>query len=616
MRAILVTLLLSLLPTTAFAITVRLPPNLPKCEESKGGFQVPFDASATGTTFYERAKDFTLTTLGGDFELSKRWTGCDSVMVLTFQERLEADLFESGRVAKWLKGSPTNVDYILYSLESDMGAAAERVKAKVEAGMASLTAEQKNHWTSRIHYVSAKDTTWIAALVQYLIETPPNYVFGFNIDRYGYIVPRGNMSNMMSNLSVPEINLLTYEAEYMNFQAAREVELASENEPRVIRVFEKDYTANLDYVDNYSVSKFKEVVLPSAEELRQYERVEVDHEIECQFFPEMRCDKSGQYGCVDWKGGCAEWDSPVRLYLCDKDDPKTKDVDESMTQCETLVMEMITPYARAGRWITDVRHLLGLIADGGTRRFRIFSQQPAVNTVELRFVKKSDPNDKTFALGYVPLWCNDENGDMSFDADYDENRGPMDFTPPKGATKAVFFASIRGGGAAGTKYCAEFCNHEHTFTLNDGEPITKSHPEANDILEGCLKQIGQGTVPTQWGNWARGRANWCPGREIAPHQIDFSEWLEPGVNTLYYSTTVDGKQTGKVPKGASIAMWSYMVFYGTPESVAAAKDDSSEESGCSCTTASSGLSLGAFLALGALALVSRRGLSARRRQQG
>ena len=62
---------------------------------------------------------------------------------------------------------------------------------------------------------------------------------------------------------------------------------------------------------------------------------------------------------------------------------------------------------------------------------------------------------------------------------------------PASAKKVELRAIISGHGGA-TDNCAEFCNHQHEFTVG-GKALLKDYPEVGD-QEGCLAQIGQGAL--------------------------------------------------------------------------------------------------------------------------
>ena len=147
-----------------------------------------------------------------------------------------------------------------------------------------------------------------------------------------------------------------------------------------------------------------------------------------------------------------------------------------------------------------------------------------------------------------------------------EDKLPIEFTPPEGTTKVEIAGVISGHGfGADTFNCAEFCDHQHQFQVNDGTPIIKTHPEAGSPL-GCADQVAIGTVPNQSGTWVYGRAGWCPGMEVPVWRVDFTADVDvSGSNTLEYIGLVRGEIY--YPSYTSgtfrprVDMRSYLVYY-------------------------------------------------------
>jgi len=150
-----------------------------------------------------------------------------------------------------------------------------------------------------------------------------------------------------------------------------------------------------------------------------------------------------------------------------------------------------------------------------------------------------------------------------------ESKLPITFTPPAGATRVGVTAVISGHGFGNTQEgCAEFCDHQHRFTINDAASYTKTHGESGSRW-GCAEQVGEGVVPNQAGTWIFGRAGWCPGLEVRPWSVDITGDVTPGVeNTLGYTGLFEG-EVNYVPKynngysstDARIDMQSYLVYY-------------------------------------------------------
>jgi hypothetical protein len=500
---------------------------------SEGGSVLPFDPTATGTDFGQRAGDFTLTTLDGTLHLSDIWNGCDSIVFIDMSSGLAFELLNE--VTEWLQTSPANVHYILYPPQKTPSSA-ESYRTTIE----TAPGYDETAWKSRIHYVSELDASgWVDQRIVKAASIGKEA--GFAIDRQGTIRTLGGNGDLFGTAA----RLLTYVPKYYNFEAAREVTLASE-EASVLPILDHVATANPNWVKMYTVSAYQEVELPSAAELAAYGTVELDHEVTCASYPEHQTNGTG---------GCAEWDSQVDLYLCD---PGISPIPQPTAQCDTLVARLITPYARPGRWITDVSHLLALAKEGGKRTFRLYSQQPVTSTMSLRFIKKACA-DKRVVLDIVPLtaW----NGlNQKMDPTYNDRHTPIVFDAPVGTTAAELFLIVTGHHEAPGSECGEWCNHQHLFTLNVGTTHKKDHPGIRDTY-GCADTPG--SVPMQWGNFASRRAAWCPGRNVDPWRVDLTADLKAGSNQLGYQMQVDGANyISTAADPGSIDMWGYVILYG------------------------------------------------------
>lgn len=217
----------------------------------------------------------------------------------------------------------------------------------------------------------------------------------------------------------------------------------------------------------------------------------------------------------------------------------------------------VTTYHREGRYIHDASFALALLQRGGTTRFQWRGGNPYITSIDLRL--SDDPEVSGHPSGYIPLFTGGR-----FDPDYNSRHEPLEVDIPADATRVELVATISGHGFGNDDYnCAEFCDHEHTFTV-DGTPFVKSHPEANAPL-GCVEDVVNGTVPNQFGTWFFGRGGWCPGREVLPTVFDVTDAVTPGSTaTLTYQAGVAGLDGGP-PQGdgfaARIDLESYLIIW-------------------------------------------------------
>jgi len=265
-----------------------------------------------------------------------------------------------------------------------------------------------------------------------------------------------------------------------------------------------------------------------------FDTLEIDLEVHCRQTPDL----------------CSEWDRNAYIHLCD---------DDACTSVKEIG-RWITPYSRPGRmrWVWDASPFLGLLRDGGARRFRIITgpEWEEATTYDLRASLRLSDRGGPRAFEAVPAFT----GGV-FDATYNEGRDPVSFTPPTGTTKVELVVIVSGHGQGGTSNCAEWCNHEHTFTVNGAATHRIDFPDQAGEPLGCAARSVEGVVPGQWGNWAPGRAAWCPGLPVSAHRIDITGEVTIGaVNDLAYRGTFEGREP---PGGENVVidLSSYVVFY-------------------------------------------------------
>jgi hypothetical protein len=216
------------------------------------------------------------------------------------------------------------------------------------------------------------------------------------------------------------------------------------------------------------------------------------------------------YYCHTAEGLSSEAEALSADFSCIEDDPKTKDVDES--SCSGANHADLVTGCNEAAWIS-------LVGEGST------------------------------------LWG-------SWQEVWHEGKRPVSFTPPEGTAQVGLVAVVSGHGFGDTAAnCAEFCDHQHEFTLNDATAHTKTHPEVGNTF-GCADQVADGTVPNQSGTWVYGRAGWCPGMEVRPWVVDITDDVSIGTdNQISYLGLMDGAVWKPGSTGANVRMQSYLVYY-------------------------------------------------------
>jgi hypothetical protein len=196
---------------------------------------------------------------------------------------------------------------------------------------------------------------------------------------------------------------------------------------------------------------------------------------------------------------------------------------------------------------------------GGTRHFRWdfappWNVQPTATTLTLRFSnhkKGYAPAQRTFLFAGGP-----------FNDQYNVGRTPVSVAIPSAAKHVELWAIITGHGGDPITNCAEFCDHEHHFTVGSSMYV-KDFPMAA-TQAGCIPDTAQMMTPNQGGTWWYGRGGWCPGAPVPPWVVDVTKDAPAGQTVM---VSYQGMLSGMTPPAAdaggtgNIDMVSYLVVY-------------------------------------------------------
>jgi hypothetical protein len=419
---------------------------------------------------------------------------------------------------------PENAHVFVVSYESDPAAVAEDiefVEGYVDTWLNTLSDDDRAKVEARFHYV----TEGIPTMSNILAEKQAYYSgFSVAIDRYQRWRDVGGLYEL--NTFGPDINMLGYDAEYYNYEWERDHRLDAETDVTEVTV--------VDGVE-FGWQTF-DVELPDAATMATFDSLEIELESFCKEDP------------ADYPNNwtCGEWDYNAELYLCDVEDPDV---------CSTIVARWITPYGRYSKWAWDVTPMMALFADGGTRRFAINNANVYTSTMRLR-MRDNGATDHPAEAVY--LW-----GGGNFDATYNDAHLPIEVDIPADVTRVELVADITGHGfGADAANCAEFCNHQHEFTVNGGTPHLHENPAVYDA-RGCEGAVSSGVVPNQYGTWWYGRGGWCPGWVVEPVRFDITAEVTPGAkNTIAYRGLFEGEPPyTPLHGGGNIYMNSWLVFW-------------------------------------------------------
>jgi hypothetical protein len=509
--------------------------------------RVPF-RPGTGTRLGDVAGDFTVQELDGStFTLSEDWSGCESyVFLVHFPGRTDA-LFE-GVLDRLFLEAPRNVRYFVISDAEDEAsrlAFAERLSMSLDEGLAfhALSAEDQAFWKERFHFVTDRLATvegsvsahvndyiaWAATpeavvdLAERGLARPPLPVV-FGIDRAQAWDTGTNLAPAVG--MDPQLGMAAFLGHFYDYRAALEARLASET-ATVVSLIDETTTGRV-FV--------REVELPSATEMAEFDTLEIDLAI--------TCDTMNPFGC-------SEWDRIGAVHLCADGMPCTERVE---------IGRWITPYWRPGRqhYAIDASPFLAFLREGGTRSFAVELgpdwERPTewIVSASLRLrTQGGRPRATGGALAF-------RGG--RFDAMYND-RLPFTFTPPAGSTRVELVTILSGHDQTAGENCAEWCDHRHTFTVNGTPlPVIAHEGEIGDA-RGCAARSREGVIPGQWGNWAQARAYWCPGLPVAARRDDVTAQSRIGeANELTYR----GSYIAGAPRGGDIALSAYVIWYEGP----------------------------------------------------
>jgi hypothetical protein len=495
-------------------------------------------ADQFGPFRHQLARDFGATLLdGAEFRLSRHWNGCESYVFLTDTIPLSdanGGAAWSQDIADLIGRSPRNVNYIFVSRSLSENAAREsvgRVQAQVDTVLQGMSEEDAAHWRTHLLLVAepaANISGWVKSALR------GHGTRGMAIDRFQRVRGVGSMADVVRYDRVAadaggwpwtnNIAYAAYEARHFNFEANRAARMAAETITEV-SLFAGETVAGFQDV---------EVDLPDADTMAGFDTFEVE--------VEQRCP-NGEPAEV---GNCGAWDYLAYLWLSEGP--------EGMEQ-RTELARFITSYHRETHWVVDVTPMLALLKDGGHRKFRWefapeWNTQPTATWLKLRFSNRGK--------GYRPDTVVSVATGGAFNAMYNAGRMPVMAEIPADARRVELYAVTTGHGAE-TNQCAEFCDHQHAYTVNGREHL-QGFPEAQ-VPDGCVDMVDRGMTPNQYGTWWFGRGGWCPGMQVDPFVVDVSDEAPAGSTA---TVTYEGRFGGRAPPpdgSGNIALNAWLVIY-------------------------------------------------------
>jgi Peptide-N-glycosidase F, C terminal len=469
---------------------------------------VPWSEGPYGTNIRDTAGDFTLETLDGTVTFSKAWTGEDSWVFFAYEPKVPelVQAWESDALAL-LKESPANVHYVFFSAGTDPAADVAALKSRFATAVGQLAGGEA--WNERLHFVPTPAANLDPVLTSFMsAHSKHRYTArAFAIDRFQRWRQVGMLGALTGQGTAGEMRFLSRIPHNFNYERGIERERAALKPTEVVIA---DGFVHPGGWEAGNKSRL-EATFPSAEEMKGYDSMAIYAFTSCPNHLEGS------------ENGCPAWDMAHHLILCDEADPSS---------CTTEFVRYITSYHREGEWRTDISALLPLLASGGKRTFEYRGPNSYGLHISIQLWK--DPAKTERPIAIQKLWgaAPDET---RWDEAYNDTLAPIafDFDSDKATRVEIVAANTGHGFGSTTENCAEFCNHQHQFTLN-GTALSLLEYRKAGTNKGCYERVPEGVVPNQFGTWPFGRAGWCPGQDVKFETVAMGEGIRSGQNTLDY----------------------------------------------------------------------------------
>ena len=490
----------------------------------------PYQANAFGSV-----GDFTFSTTTGSYSLQSSWTGTNThLFIFNYKSSSYMSSLWNQDVGQLLSNSPDNVIITFGSFDSDYANDISSMQNRVQNWLSSQEQSIRDSWNGRIMYMDQRASTSSGSLGDIINEWSSFY---YGIDRFQRWRQIGNLLDWsQGNSCCYRLHYIANEPQMWNSEFSTELRPQDPGITTVDVWTGERHRGGWDYSATGGYHSYMNGTLPEAITMERFDTLEVHHEHRCT-------DRRDRYGIdddgdgvADRHSGCHEWDRLQRFSLCDN---------TTSNSCGTEVVRYITTYGREGQWTTDISPFLFMFLEGGDRRFK-YSGAEGGNLVITLMFSSWDDDDSRPVRGELAFNINSDkfnsnyNNESTFDRRHDVDSNSWH--------SVSIVAAITGHGFGNDpNNCAEFCNHEHRYSMN-GYDITEDHPMAgnstvNSDNEGCRKTTGEGTVANQLGSWPYGRAGWCAGQDVKLWTYDITDWINPaGTNQLLYQGLFDGAQ--------------------------------------------------------------------------
>ncbi len=505
----------------------------------------------------DTASSFTISTLGGSWSFQNNWDGEDNYLFFFKygQSSYNTALWNQD-VSDLIELLPDeNTHFFFGSFDSSYHNDMLSVQTRVNNYINTLPNEEKIHWQTHIHFIDQQAWSITGGLGDVIGDWLSFY---YGIDRFQKWREIGSLYNWARQwTSEPEYRMdyIATEAVMYNSEFMSEIRL---EDPAITQVdiFNEDWH-NGGWSSGYN--SYTNATFPNSNTMEDFNTLEIYSYHACdEHKNRYGIDDDGD-GTVDRYGGCHEWDYLQYLNIC-------SEVDNHST-CGNEFVRYITTYGREGKWLTDISPFLFMLLNGDLMEFKYSGANKGSLTI-IALLSTWEDDGLRASSGEYLFSGGSFRGEYNNESLYKRSH---QMSIPSNMIKSELVSIATGHGFGNDDAnCAEFCNHEHRFTLN-GFSTQEDHPMAGNTTvasdrEGCMKETELGVVANQLGSWPFGRAGWCAGQDVKQWTHDITSWINTnGENNLSYQGLYDGQnyipQNEGGGTGQRIELVSYVVYY-------------------------------------------------------
>ena len=554
---------------------------------------IPWNVGPYATNYMGTSGDFTIPepidenlNFTNDWKFKQEWSGKDTYVFVIYNPTNPDSVItwnsanpigQATELSLMFEKSPDNVHYFFGSYRDGgwMGDVSY-MSGRVNAALTAMNEEDREHWSNRVHYIAMDANFLEGSIADFIIakESPAWFCID-QLQRWQEVGSFWDL-NFNQNFSWYRFHFIANEPTYLNFEFGLERELAAMEYHSSIPCHERQYMPK-NCIKGESVTLLEWNAGDSythgggwggGTNIRNIELPENMEDF----------DSFAIYtyeACADHKG-CNEWDFigylnayesecsliEFSLYndcinqilpeftsqeLCENAGHRWDDGGEdSSPSCKgkwnrvwkAEVGRYITAYNREGRYISDVTPMLGVLKNENINEFNYWQPNAYGLTIKLFFWNENKE--------YTPVGAEYLHGaTRKFNLDYNNifgSENPFSYNVTDNTEKVEIVTFFTGHGHSSTdENCAEFCNHQHEFTINGNTLDLLEHPNGGTPY-GCYNRVHEGVSANQYGTWVYGRAGWCPGQDVEYNRIDITDESSIGENRLSYRGLYQGEE--------------------------------------------------------------------------